>query len=268
MAGDVGAGAVGEPARVAGRARADRVELDVMAPQGPGHGSRHIERGLSGGGDCGDRGRCGIGITTAGHPGRHRPELDPPELVALGADARPEHRGPDAVTTIDDQADGNVEHAGGQPLPARMDGHERSFVAAQHDRRTITGPDRQVGVDRGRHDHVGRGEITGARGRSRPCRVGVEHPDTVFLVDHRPRRPGECALALDLRWTPERFGRTHVAVDRIGGDDREHASAHRTPEEFVHRDDRAPISGRTERRSRRRRRDRADRARRRRRTAR
>ena len=95
VAGGVGAGAMGEPAWVAGRAPTDRVELDVMASQGEGHGRRHVERRPTRDGVGRDRGRGSIRVATTRNPARHGVQLVRSELVALGVDAGPEHRGPD-----------------------------------------------------------------------------------------------------------------------------------------------------------------------------
>ena len=237
-----------------------------MASQGEGHRGRQVECGSARGGGCRDRGHGDIRVATTGDPASHRMQLLRPELVALGVDARPEHRCPDAVAATRDDVDRHIEHTGGQPFPAGVHRDECPSGAAQHDRRTVAGPDGELGVGSGGHDHVRRWQIAGADRRSSSSHVGIEHLHTVLLVDHRPRRARQPALVLDLRRTATHIGRAHVAVSRIGGDGREHVSSHRTPEEFEHRDDRAPISGRTERRNRRRRRDRADLVRRRRRT--
>ena len=72
----VGAGAVGEPARVAGRARPDRVEARRPWRAGPQATAAGTSRRPAGGGDRGDRGHCAP-IAAAGHPGRHRTRVRP-----------------------------------------------------------------------------------------------------------------------------------------------------------------------------------------------
>ncbi len=198
MAGGVGAGAMGEPPRVARCAPTDRVELDLMASQGEGHRGRHVERGPTRDGGGRDRGRGSIGVATTRNPARHGVQLVRSELVALGVDARPEHRGPDMVAASRDDVDRHVEHTGGQPLPAGVDRDECSSGAAQHDGRTVAGPDRELGVGSRRDDHVRGGKVAGASGHSGTIQVGIEHLHAVLLVDHRPGRAREPALVLDL----------------------------------------------------------------------